>query len=165
MTRFSLGRRFERVLIPYNGLCCLLEPTAVRSCLEHAREHLAPGGRLALDVYRADDLHHDAPDDQGEEDDDEPVVAIDHGDRIYRVYEESSWQRAPQRLDTCYRFVPADGGEILEQTLCQRYLLANELEELVSDAGLVVVERAGGFAGEPLDDEADELVLVAERKP
>lgn len=166
MTRFALERRFDRVLIPYNSLCCVLEPTDVQACLQCARDHLTTDGLLALDVYRADDLH-DRGDEEEEEDDDEddgePIVALEHEGVVYRVYEESHWQRAPQRLDTCYRFVPQGGGEILEQTIRQRYLLQGELDEALKAAGLQIVERSGGFAGEPVDDDAEQLVLIARR--
>ena len=170
MTSFSLGRRFERVIIPYNGLCCLLEPGDLRACLEHARDHLVAGGRLALDVYRANDPDEatdqaDEPEaDEPGDDEGEPLVAIEHEGRIYLVYEESRWQPAPPRLDTRYRFVPEGGGEALEQLIRQRTLGASELEALVTEADLSVVELAGGFHGEPFDDEAEQLVLIAERK-
>lgn len=158
MARLSLGRRFDRVIIAYNTLCCLLDPAEVRSCLCAAREHLAPGGRLALDVYRADDSA------DATEDEDEPVVAIEHRGAVYHVYEHSEWQSGtPQRLDTRYRFVPEGKRAIIEHTIRQRYLRADELEGLLGEAGLTVVARAGGFRGEPLDDEAEQLVLVAER--
>jgi SAM-dependent methyltransferase len=160
MTSFALERPFDRVIIPYNGLFCLLEPREVLACLQRAREHLAPGGLLALDVYRVDSGSNEAR--RATEEDDEPLVAIEHDGRIYRVYEESRWQSEPQRLDARYRFVPEQEGEIVEQTICQRYLEASELEALVREAGLGIVQRAGGFRGEPLDDEAEQLVLVAE---
>lgn len=167
MRHFSLGRRFDRIIIPYNGLCCLLDPSEVRSCLEHVRDHLAADGRVAFDVYRADPEGHDASSDDAFRDDasnDEPVVAIEHDGVVYRVVEESSWGADPQRIDVTYRFLTAS-GEAIEDVIRQRFLRLDEIATLAADAGLALIEIAGGFRGEPVDDEAEALVFVARHRP
>src|SRR6187402_1674898 len=57
MRSFGLGAKFDRILVPYSGLFCLLDAAAVRACLTCCREHLSPGGRLLFDVYEADSFH------------------------------------------------------------------------------------------------------------
>lgn len=190
MARCALGRRFDRVIVPYNGIACLVDPDDLRACLALAREHLSPGGRLALDVYRSDPLDEVAEGDEGapeptkdddgdhgqggddgehgqggddgghgdDGDEDEPIVAIEHGGRVFRVYEYARL-RPGQRLDVRYRFVADDA--VSEHTIAQRVYQPDELAALAEAAGLAIVERAGGFRGEPLDDAADHVVLVA----
>jgi SAM-dependent methyltransferase len=51
MARFRLGRKFALVLIPGRAFQHLLSPRHERACLRLVRQHLAPGGRLALDVF------------------------------------------------------------------------------------------------------------------
>ena len=129
MTTVSLEERFERIIIPYNSLCCLLRRDDVVAALSTARDHLAGGGRIAFDVYDAEDIV--------DEHDDEPIVALTHDGTLYTVYERSEWRRSERRLDTTYRFVAAD--DIVEHTIAQRYLLTGELRELIDEAGLAVV--------------------------
>ncbi|MCK6508836.1 methyltransferase domain-containing protein [Myxococcota bacterium] len=54
MSEFSLPQRFDRVLIPYNGLYVLLSESAQRACLQRAFDHLVAGGELWLDLYQVD---------------------------------------------------------------------------------------------------------------
>jgi SAM-dependent methyltransferase len=51
MTNFDLGQQFQLVVIPFRAFQALLTPEAERSCLEAIRRHLAPGGRLVIDVF------------------------------------------------------------------------------------------------------------------
>ncbi len=55
MADFSLEQRFDRVLIPYNGLYVLDNEAAQRACLQRAFAHLVEGGELWLDVYQVDE--------------------------------------------------------------------------------------------------------------
>jgi len=163
MATMSLGRLFDRVLVPFNAICCLLSRARLVACFRQIGSHLAPGGLLALDTYRAEHLHGGG--DVDDDNDFEPVVAFAHSTGVLDVLERSSWEPALQRLDTTYRFVPRDGGELFEQTIKQRYLLASELERLLAETGFHVVDRAGGFLGEQLDDDAEHMVVVAEHRP
>src|SRR5258708_23214103 len=54
MTRFDLGEKFRLVIIPFRPLQHLLEVRQQMDCLECVRKHLAPGGRLVLDVFQTD---------------------------------------------------------------------------------------------------------------
>jgi SAM-dependent methyltransferase len=51
MRQFSLGRRFNLVTIPYRAFLHLLTDEDQRRALACIREHLADGGRLALNVF------------------------------------------------------------------------------------------------------------------
>jgi len=51
MTRFALRRRFRLALIPFRAFQHLLSWEAQRRCLERVRRHLAPGGRLVVDLF------------------------------------------------------------------------------------------------------------------
>lgn len=51
MTRFSLSRTFEHIIIPYNTLNLLGSKTLVLNCLHCCRRHLAPSGTLLLHLY------------------------------------------------------------------------------------------------------------------
>ncbi len=51
MSRPPLSGPFGLILVPYRGFACLLDQRAQRATLAAARELLAPGGRLALDLF------------------------------------------------------------------------------------------------------------------
>jgi len=50
MRRFALARRFSLVFVGYNSVQLLTGPGDISACLCQAREHLAPGGHLGLEV-------------------------------------------------------------------------------------------------------------------
>lgn len=51
MTRFSLGRKYRLILIPFRAFQHLLTVEAQRKCLLCVRRHLAPGGRFIVDLF------------------------------------------------------------------------------------------------------------------
>ena len=51
MRDFDLGRTFDLVFIAGNSLLHLHEAEDLVSCFRSVRRHLAPGGRLAFDVF------------------------------------------------------------------------------------------------------------------
>ena len=51
MARFDLGKRFPLILIPFRAFMHLFTPEEQRACLTCVRKHLAPGGRLVLDIF------------------------------------------------------------------------------------------------------------------
>lgn len=54
MAAFDLGRKFGLIFIPYRSFLHLLTVEDQTDCLKCVREHLLPGGRLALDILSAD---------------------------------------------------------------------------------------------------------------
>ena len=51
MREFDLGRTFDLVFIAANSLLHLREAEDLVDCFRSVRRHLAPGGRLAFDVF------------------------------------------------------------------------------------------------------------------
>ena len=155
----SLEGLFDRIVIAHNTLYCLRSSEEVRACLTSARERLAPQGELLLDVYCADTFHHE---DRDEHDDGEfePLVTVSHDGVTYDVLEASCWHREEQRLDVLYRYIPRGAGEPIEQSIVHHYLLAEQLEALIEQAGLSVRTAYGGFAGEELSAGAEVVVMA-----
>ncbi len=163
MREFSLGRRFDRIILPYNGLYCLGGVPGALRCLEAIREHLSPDGELWLDAYAVDAFHAEAPEDDQltPEEDDEPVSTLTWGGRLVKAWERSTWNREEQRLDVRYELRDESGALVAEQQLEHHYLLTRELVMLLDEAGLEAILACGGFEGEPFDDDAELLVLGA----
>jgi ubiquinone/menaquinone biosynthesis C-methylase UbiE len=52
MVKFDLGEKFRLIIIPFRPFQHLREVEQQMDCLQCARKHLAPGGRLILDVFQ-----------------------------------------------------------------------------------------------------------------
>jgi SAM-dependent methyltransferase len=165
MRRFDLGRTFDRVIVPYNGIYCLLDEDALSSCLQCVRGHLAVDGLLVFDGYAADAFHDDAVAEHAPEWDAlERVARVEVGGTRWDVHEQSRWDPALQRIDARYVHVPGDGGPPVEALLPQRYLLSRQVPDLLSRAGLGLVALQGGFDQAAFDpEESEQLIVVASR--
>jgi SAM-dependent methyltransferase len=159
MRTVSLDRRFERVLVPFGGLYCLLDDASLDAALANAVRHLAPGGRVAFDVYRADAFHHESEPDDLPDDAHAPLDRVEVDGVAYEVLERSTWDKPRQRLEVSYVYIDEEGHAI-EGTIAQRYLLEPQLRAALARAGLRIVHMAGGFSS---DDEHELMVVQAER--
>ncbi|MCA9681946.1 MAG: class I SAM-dependent methyltransferase [Myxococcales bacterium] len=157
-------RRFDRIIIPYGGLYCLLDEAAVASLLTTVVRHLAADGLLIFDVWAADGFHAEADPEDLDPSWLERVKTIEVDEVVYEVLERSRWDKPAQRLDVTYLHVAVGAEEAVEGELPQRYLLLDQLRELLRDAGLDIRSLHGGFEGQPYDpDESMLLVVVAGR--
>jgi SAM-dependent methyltransferase len=157
MRGFALGRRFERVILPYNALYCLLTRRDAEQCLSAVHAALEPGGLFAFDVWNADRLHEEglAPTEE-----DEAVAAFGHGGCNWRVFERCRRARGPQRLDVTYDYVP-ERGAARSQVVRQRYYLSSELFGLLKKCGFAVQSKLGSFPGARSYPRGTRLVVTA----
>ena len=139
--------RFDRILIPHSSVYCLPDDDACVACFACVARHLAPGGRLFFDAYGADTFHRDEdPADHTDERLD-PVVTVEHQGVCYDVFERRRWDRPKQRLDVTYEYIPRGGGEALQGQLFHRYLLQDQIEALLANAGLQLLALEGDWRG------------------
>lgn len=160
MRGFDLGRRFDRVLIPYNGVYCVLDEDELVGTLRCAASHLTEGGLLVLDAYSADLFHADEDAGDGRWDAPGFVKTVKALGTSWDVHEQSRWDRATQRIDAVYTHVPADGGRTVVAAIPQRYLLTAQLPELFAKAGLALVALQGGFDQSAYDEEESALFVA-----
>ncbi len=158
MRAFELPQRFERVILPYNALYCLLTSADVLRCLRAVRAALEPGGVFAFDVWNADGLDVDSLR-SGEED--EPLARIEHAGQSWSVFEACRRGRGRDRLEVTYTYVPSGAGKPRQQLLRQRYYGSQELLELLERAGLSVTSKRGSFIGTRFGARSPRLVVCA----
>jgi len=161
MRSFELARKFDRILIPYSGLFCLLDADGVQACLRRCREHLTPGGRLVFDVYEADSFHAACEPYDFDESEREPVVDVVDGATRLSVFEASRWDKPAQRLDITYEYVDEHARVVHTSLVRQRYWLLDQFEPTLAEAGFGIEALHGGFAGEPPGPDADVIVVEA----
>jgi SAM-dependent methyltransferase len=156
---FERRERFERVLLPYNALYCLLSKSAALSCFRAARRALVPGGLFAFDVWNAAPF---ARSETGEPaNDGEPVVSFRHAGRTWDVFEHTRVWRARQRLEVSYEYRAREDESAQRIVIPQRYFLAAELDDLLARAGFGVLARYGDFAGARFTARAPQQIVVA----
>ena len=161
MRDFSLGR-FDRVIVPFTGIYCLLTEDDLLACLGCVARSLAPGGRLIFDAYAADAFHAEALPEDYPDDQREVVATIEHGGQELTVWERSTWDRERQRMDATYVYEDPFGHRVATIEIGHRYLLRGQLEPLLERAGLSLVSIAGGFEGEPFEiGRSGSLVVTA----
>lgn len=158
MQRIALGRRFERVLLPYNALYCLLSPSAVERCFLSVRAALEPGGLFAFDVWNADRLGEDGFAPSAEQ---RALTAFDHAGRRWVAFESCRAGRTPARLDVTYSYVPSGRGARRSQVVRQRYYRSVELLALLAKCGFALSSKHGSFSGARFNERAPRLVVVA----
>jgi len=162
MRNFSLGQRFDTIIIPYTGLYCLTSEADLAACFACARAHLTPGGTLAFDAYDADAMHAEAEDvEDGDTSEPEFLVGVEVDGRAYTVLESSTWYPSRQLLEAHYDYLPADGAPTIRDTIRQRYVLRHQMEPLLRAAGFHDVGLFGDFADGPVCEQSDLLVVRA----
>jgi SAM-dependent methyltransferase len=160
MQDFALHQRFDRIVLPYNGLYCLLTRRALLQCFRCVRAHLAPGGLFVADVWAADTFHRTAHS-PGYRDDTSPILSFSRGKEIWDVFERSRLRRREQRLDVTYTYGSRGRARSIEIRIEQRYLRFPELRELLGRAGLELVTVHGDFSGSSRTARSEHVVFAA----
>jgi len=162
MRHFRLRRRFQRIIIPYCGLYCLLNDDDVVACLINARRHLMPGGQIIFDGYAVDESAL-AVLGKARRTPREKVAEVHVEGRWWDVSESTIAWPESQRIDATYEHVPRGGGRCIKATVRQRYLLSFELPDVLARAGLMLVALHGDFEGDAYGPMSEHLVVRAER--
>lgn len=167
MAQFDLGESFGLVLIPYRSFLHLMTVGEQKSCLRCVLDHLAPGGRLALNFFNPDIVLMAAwmgPARKGLQ----PVGELPSA-REGRVVE---WET--RRYLTATQHIDEDRieerlshqGAVISRVFRKmglRYVFRYEMQHLLELTGFEVEALYGGFRGEPFTDASTEMVWVARK--
>jgi SAM-dependent methyltransferase len=161
MRAFSFNEAFALIFVAFNSFL-MLEPDDRWACLARVREHLAPRGRVAIDVFQPDP---------------EIVVGLDGGviDEWERVDPESNrtvrkFSSSRANVDGVTQRVwydeTADEGTIhrLGGTTTLHYVYRREADLLFSEAGFNIETLHGDYDGNPASAQSGKLLIVAKRK-
>jgi SAM-dependent methyltransferase len=166
MSRFDIGETFRLVIIPFRPFQHLLEVRQQMDCLDCVRQHLAPGGRLILDVFQTDAERMYDPVHMREA----LVTAYETAEGQHvRISERiAAFHRAEQRNDVemIYSITQIDGRqERLVFAWPLRYFFRYEVEHLLVRCGFQVAAEYGDFDRTPIRDASPEMIFVAEIRP
>jgi SAM-dependent methyltransferase len=165
MAQFDLGEKFRLVSIPFRPFQHLLEVQQQMDCLDCVRKHLAPGGRLILDVFQTDAERMHDPVHMREQ----LVTEYKTTDgRQVRISERvAAFHRAEQRNDVEMIFSIAHPGGRKERLVFAwtlRYFFRYEVQHLLARCRFQVVAEYGNFDRTPIRDDSPEMIFVAEGK-
>lgn len=159
MRTFELNQKFDRILLPFNGLYCLLHQDETLSCFEQVRKHLAPGGSFLFDVYIVDEEELAEIDQEAWD----PVAEIHEEHRTIQIYERRQWEPATQRVDASYRYRIHEGTEVREEVYCipQRYLTSAQCKHLLHQARFQITQCYGDFQYSPFTEDSYHMLVWA----
>ena len=163
---------FDAAILSANTLFCTPKHELV---LQRCAEALAPGGRLLLDVYNADDWHKAAQEEEAQEEalaadeaddkNDLLVVVEDESGAEWKVFErEPVVDAAAQTIACHYDFEATADGTRFSQTVQHHYVLPEQLIHLLDGAGFAIEAIDGGFDGQPFEPSESEHLVVVARK-
>lgn len=162
MRAFVAAPPVALVVIPFRSFLHLLTVEDQLAALRAIRASLAPGGRLALNVF--------VPDPQ--------VIARLDGQRVHQasftdergrdcdLYAENRYTVADQRLNLRAILEVRDGDRAPETVSCDlalRLVYRYEMEHLLHRAGFEVEAVYGGFDRRPLGEADREMIWIARR--
>lgn len=165
MIRFDLGERFQLVTIPFRGFQHLLKVEDQLTCLESARRHLVPGGRLVFDVFQVDPRRTCDPTFTQEVEEFAETLLPD-GRRFRRTSRVAAYHRGEQynEIELIHYVTHPDGRqERLVDRFDFRYFYPYELEHLLARTGVRVAALYGNFDRSPFRDNSPEMIFVAEK--
>jgi len=165
MTHFDLGEKFRLIIIPFRPFQHLLEVEQQLDCLNCVRKHLAPGGRLILDVFQTDAERIHDPIHMRES----PVTEYKTEDgRQVRISERiAAFHRAEQINDVEMIFSVVHPGGPKERLVFAwplRYFFRYEIEHLLARGGFKVAALYGNFDRTAIRDDSPEMIFVAEKQ-
>lgn len=160
MRAFDLGRTFDLVVIAANSLLHLHEADELVDCVRSVRRHLAPGGRLVLDVFNPSVRLLAQADGVRRRREDLSFVDPDRG--LVHVDVAGTYDAAAQVTRGTWHFSTDSEADFAVAPLEMRSIFPQELPLLLSLGGLRVVERFGDWSRTPLTSDSAIQLYVCE---
>lgn len=162
MANLDLGGEYPLITVPFNSWMHLESAAQMATALRGIRRHLAPGGRLVIDVPAPAtivDAEHDSTLVL------EATFALENGETLLQ-FSSTRLDMRQQLLHVTwlYDHVGQDGQvqrTVLPMAL--RYLFPYEAELMVQRAGLELIGLWGDYDRSPYSAVADHLLIVAGR--
>jgi SAM-dependent methyltransferase len=160
MREFDLGRAFDFVFIAGNSLLHLHDAEDLVDCFRSVRRHLAPGGRVAFDVFNPSVRLLAQADGVRRRREALSFLETDRGE--VRVDVAETYDAAAQVTRGTWYFSTNSEADFVVAPLEIRSIFPQELPLLLSLGGLRLVERFGDWSGRAFTGDAAIQVCVCE---
>lgn len=166
MREFNLDRAFKLVTLPFRPFQHLVTVEDQTACLACIHRHLAPGGRLILDLFNPS-IDALAQEVSGQECGEQPEFTMPDGRRVIRRHRIVAHDRFGQvnQVELIYYVAHPDGRqERLVHAFPMRYLFRFEAEHLLARSGFEVEQLYGDYDKSPYGSKyPGELIFVARK--
>ena len=164
MRAFDLGQQFALATVPFRPFQHLTTVEDQMACLRSIHRHLAPGGRLILDLFNPSIPYLAAPE-RLEEFDNVPEFGMPDGRRVTgraRIAARDYFSQI-QDVELIYYVTHPDGKqERLVHAFPMRYLFRYEAEHLLARCGFTVEALYADYDKSPYGTKyPGELIFVA----
>jgi len=156
MRHFALGRRFGMIFVAFNSLLHLTTNEALAECFTCVREHLAPGGIFAFDVFNPSvAMLARSPSER-------TTVARVPDDALGEIHVEATmdYDAATQVNRSAFHFSAPGRPDYLTVPIHLRSLFPLELALLLTANGLRLEARYGDFGREPFGSGSARQVCI-----
>ena len=161
ITDLSLDRRFDLITAPYRVFQNLETDAEANGFFDTIRKHLSPGGRCILNVFKPDGDPAVMRQEWANQEEYECWEAFAEAERI-TCHGKNARMDAHEMVlypELIYRrYREKDLVEEVTLKIAMRCYYADEVERLITGKGFKILQRWGGYAGEPYD-EGPELVI------
>jgi SAM-dependent methyltransferase len=168
MRAFDLAQTFALITLPFRPFQHLITVEDQLACLATLHRHLAPGGRLILDLFNPS-LNFLTSNDVGQELGAEPEFSLPDGRRVTRRSKIAARDYFTQvnQVELIYYITHPDGREErLVHAFPFRYLFRFEAEHLLARAGFAVEHLYADYDLSPYGSKyPGELIFVARKEP
>jgi len=168
MKDFSLGRKFNLIMIPYRSFLYLLTVEEQKQALRCIRDHLSEGGHLILNFFdpRLDIIGEHFGTLGSSMKKDSEFIHPDTGNRVI-VWDTRQYNQELQRIDQYFIFEFIDeNGRIVDKVyrpLIMRYIFRYEMQHLLELCGFDIEDLYGDFQRGPFRY-GGEQIWVARKK-
>lgn len=159
MAVVEMPERYQLVYIAFNSLMNLLTQDEQAQCVANAARHLAIDGTFVVENVVPDAMYVLRQDRDGID----QYVNAEQIDSEGVTVEVGRFDRVTQRVDKCHLGFSASG--VAREPLALRYIWPSELDLMARLAGLRLLARWGGWAGEPFDSRSVRHISVYDRPP
>ena len=156
---FDLGRRFNLIIVALSSFLHLIEPADQDAAVACLRNHLTGDGALALACLNPLSVRDGHPDGLS------VTRLLSDGSTLCRRNTiEVDQERGLMHMRFRWELGGSGGKRVVESSFDLKLLPPNRLKALLEGAGLEIMERWGGFNGEPLSARSPWIVFVARKR-
>jgi SAM-dependent methyltransferase len=153
---------FSLIIVPFNTFMHLLTAGDQLALLTSARQHLAPGGQLVLDITNPAPAYADPPTETLTL---ERTFRDDARDLTIEQFSTLRLDRLDQIAHILYHYDALAPTGTLTRTLVPltlRYTFPAEMALLLTQTNFRLAHLYGDYDEAPLDDESERMIVVAE---
>ncbi|KZE50024.1 methylase [Brevibacillus parabrevis] len=162
MRSFELGETFSLIMIPFRSFLHLLHVQEQMKALACIRKHLAPGGKLVMNVF-VPKINHFY--EENEKMSLRGTQMLPSGEEL-SMWDYTRYDHFQQLCEVTRIYERTDANGVVTERLkgrfVLRYIYPSEFHHLLRLNGLKVTKRYGTFARAPFDASSTELIVVCE---